>query len=143
VISRRQVFAVAAGAFSVLGLPRWRIDRATAQPVAAVSSATPFGVWRSNDPADLHFEYVNLAGAEGRAFFAIGPSRQFNQNGLTFNSPNSYILKGDAAQGMEPRLRAHASGDEPDARCGLGARGFDFSRWVDVSLHAAAGSAVP
>ncbi len=34
-------------------------------------------------------------------FSQIGPTRQFNQNFLTFNSLNSFILKGDAAQGME------------------------------------------
>ena len=49
-------------------------------------------------------------------FSQIGPNRQFNQNFLTFNSLNSYILKGDAAQGMQltfATLMAR-SGDEPD-----------------------------
>src|SRR5262249_15258013 len=47
----------------------------------------------------------------------------FNQNFLTFNSLNSYILKGDGAQGMEwtfASLMARAE-DEPDAIYGLAA----------------------
>ena len=106
-ISRRRVFAVAAGALSVLGLPRWRIDRATAQPIAA--GVERHGLSAFGDlmyPADFtHFEYVNPRAPKGGLFSQIGPSRQFNQNGLTFNSLNSYILKGDAAQGWNSRLR--------------------------------------
>src|SRR4029077_18884621 len=45
------------------------------------------------------------------------------QNFLTFNSLNSYILKGDAAQGMELTFAAlmARSGDEPDAMYGFAA----------------------
>ena len=56
-------------------------------------------------------------------------ARQYNQNFLTFNSLNSYILKGDAAQGMEltfATLMARA-GDEPDAMYGLAARAVRIS----------------
>ncbi|MGB7100894.1 MAG: ABC transporter substrate-binding protein, partial [Xanthobacteraceae bacterium] len=53
-------------------------------------------------PADFqHFRYVDPHAPKGGTFSQIGPDRQFNQNFLTFNSLNSYILKGDAAQGME------------------------------------------
>ena len=38
-------------------------------------------------------------------FSQIGPNRQFNQNFLTFNSLNSYILKGDARAGHGAHLR--------------------------------------
>src|SRR4029077_20548486 len=43
---------------------------------------------------------------------------------LTFNSLNSYILKGDAAQGMELTFSSlmTRAGDEPDAMYGLAAR---------------------
>ena len=75
-------------------------------------------------PPDFqHFRYVNPAAPKGGIFSQIGPDRQFNQNFLTFNSLNSYILKGDAAQGMEltfATLMAR-SGDEPDAMYGLAA----------------------
>ena len=57
-------------------------------------------------PADFpHFEYVDPNAPKGGMFSQIGPGRQFNQSFQTFNSLNSYILKGDAAQGMELTLR--------------------------------------
>ena len=75
-------------------------------------------------PPDFdHFRYVDPNAPKGGMFSQIGPDRQFNQNFLTFNSLNSYILKGDAAQGMEltfATLMAR-SGDEPDAMYGLAA----------------------
>ena len=55
--------------------------------------------------------------------------RLLNQGLLTFNSLNSFILKGDAAQGMEftfASLMARAY-DEPDAMYGLAARGVQIS----------------
>ena len=74
-------------------------------------------------PDFRHFRYVNPAAPKGGAFSQIGPDRQYNQNFLTFNSLNTYILKGDAAQGMEltfATLMVRA-GDEPDAMYGLAA----------------------
>jgi microcin C transport system substrate-binding protein len=75
-------------------------------------------------PSDFrHFSYVDPSAPKGGLFSQIGPDRQYNQNFLTFNSLNSYILKGDAAQGMEltfATLMAR-SGDEPDAMYGLAA----------------------
>ena len=75
-------------------------------------------------PPDFpHFRYVDPHAPKGGTFSQIGPNRQFNQNFLTFNSLNSYILKGDAAQGMEltfATLMAR-SGDEPDAMYGFAA----------------------
>src|SRR5579863_2414063 len=75
-------------------------------------------------PADFaHFRYVNPQAPKGGVFSQIGPNRLFNQNFLTFNSLNSYILRGDAAQGMEltfASLMARA-GDEPDGMYGLAA----------------------
>jgi len=75
-------------------------------------------------PPDFqHFRYVDPRAPKGGRFSQIGPDRQFNQNFLTFNSLNSYILKGDAAQGMEltfGTLMARC-GDEPDATYGLAA----------------------
>jgi microcin C transport system substrate-binding protein len=81
-------------------------------------------------PADFrHFDYVNPNAPKGGTFSQIGPNRQFNQNFLTFNSLNSYILKGDAAQGMEltfATLMARSS-DEPDAMYGFAARTVKIS----------------
>ena len=75
-------------------------------------------------PADFpHFRYVDPNAPKGGSFSQIGPDRQFNQNFLTFNSLNSYILKGDAAQGMELTFATLMvrCGDEPDAMYGLAA----------------------
>jgi microcin C transport system substrate-binding protein len=62
-------------------------------------------------------------------FSHVATTRIFNQNLLTFNSFNSYILKGDAPQGMEftfasLMVRAY---DEPDAMYGLAACGVQIS----------------
>jgi microcin C transport system substrate-binding protein len=74
-------------------------------------------------PDFTHFSYVDPQAPKGGAFSQIGPDRQYNQNFLTFNSLNSYILKGDAAQGLEltfATLMVRA-GDERDAMYGLAA----------------------
>src|SRR4029450_4036240 len=66
---------------------------------------------------------------KGGAFSQIGPVRLFNQNFLTFNSLNSFILRGDGAQGMEltfATLMSRAT-DEPDAMYGLAARAVRIS----------------
>lgn len=81
-------------------------------------------------PADFkHFDYVNPNASKGGLFSQIGPSRQYNQNFLTFNSLNSYILKGDAAQGMELTFATLMAGaaDEPDSLYGLAARAVKIS----------------
>jgi microcin C transport system substrate-binding protein len=83
-----------------------------------------------NYPADFkHFAYVNPDAPKGGMFSQIGPSRQYNQNFLTFNSLNSYILRGDAAQGMQFTFATLMvrSGDEPDAMYGLAARAVNIS----------------
>ncbi len=81
-------------------------------------------------PPDFkHLEYVNPNAPKGGAFSQVAPTRIFNQGLLTFNSLNSFILKGDAAQGMEftfASLMARAE-DEPDAMYGLAARGVQIS----------------
>jgi microcin C transport system substrate-binding protein len=81
-------------------------------------------------PADFkHFEYVNPDTPKGGLFSQVGSTRQYNQNFLTFNSLNSYILKGDAAQGMELTFAAlmASAADEPDGLYGLAARAVRVS----------------
>jgi microcin C transport system substrate-binding protein len=81
-------------------------------------------------PPDFpHFSYVNPNAPKGGVFSQIGPNRQFNQSFQTFNSLNSYILKGDAAQGMELTFASlmARSGDEPDAMYGLAASSVRIS----------------
>ena len=81
-------------------------------------------------PADFkHFEYVNPTAPKGGVFSHVAPTKIFNQGILTFNTLNSFILKGDAAQGLEftfASLMARAY-DEPDAMYGLAARTVQIS----------------
>src|SRR5262249_10352946 len=81
-------------------------------------------------PANFkQLEYVNVNAPKGGVFSQIGPSRAYNQNFLTFNSLNSYILKGDGAQGMQFTFATlmQSTGDEPDAMYGLAARAVRIS----------------
>jgi microcin C transport system substrate-binding protein len=95
---------------------------------AAAQDAERHGMSAFGDlkyPANFpYFNYVNPNAPKGGVFSQIGPNRQFNQSFQTFNSLNSYILKGDAAQGMELTFATLMvrSGDEPDAMYGLAAR---------------------
>jgi microcin C transport system substrate-binding protein len=80
-------------------------------------------------PEFKHFDYVNPSAPKGGVFSHIGATRAFNQNFLTFNSLNSFILKGDGAQGMQltfASLMARAT-DEPDAVYGLAAHAVRIS----------------
>jgi microcin C transport system substrate-binding protein len=81
-------------------------------------------------PTDFkQLDYVNPQAPKGGVFSQVAPTRIFNQGILTFNSLNSFILKGDAAQGMEytfASLMARAQ-DEPDAMYGLAARAVQIS----------------
>ncbi len=125
-LSRRNVFQIGAGAVasSVVALD------GQAQPVA---DAERHGISSFGDlkyPADFpHFDYVNPQAPKGGVFSQIGPGTIYNQNTLTFNSLNSYILRGDAAQGMELTFASlmARSGDEPDAMYGFTARAVRIS----------------
>ena len=124
--SRRDVLVVGAGAVAAgLAGPALR-----AQPAA---DSERHGISAFGDlkyPPDFkHFEYADPNAPKGGTFSQIGPNRLFNQNFLTFNSLNSYILKGDAAQGMQltfASLMVRAD-DEPDAMYGLATRSVRVS----------------
>jgi len=81
-------------------------------------------------PADFkHFDYVAPNAPKGGLFSQVGPTRLYNQNFLTFNSLNSFILRGDGAQGMELTFASlmAGAGDEPDSLYGLAARAVQIS----------------
>ncbi len=120
--SRRNVLALGAGAVAM----RWAVPARAAR--GAVEGVDVHGLSAFDDlkyPAGFaHFDYVNPGAPKGGLFSTIPSSRAFNQNFLTFNSLNSFILKGDGAHGMEltfASLMARAY-DEPDAMYGLAAR---------------------
>jgi microcin C transport system substrate-binding protein len=80
-------------------------------------------------PEFKHFDYVNPNAAKGGVFSLVEAAGFFNQNPLTFNSLNSFILKGDGALGMQrtfASLMVRAE-DEPDALYGLAARAVVIS----------------
>jgi microcin C transport system substrate-binding protein len=121
-LSRRDfvVAAAAAGAAGTLH-HRVRAEAGTDEMIEA-HGLSAFGDLAY--PADFpHFRYVNPNAPKGGLFSQIGPDRLYNQNFLTFNSLNTFILKGDAAQGMELTFATLLvrCGDEPDAMYGLAA----------------------
>jgi microcin C transport system substrate-binding protein len=123
VISRRNILVMSAGALAA----------AKFAPAASAQDIERHGMSAFGDlayQADFpHFKYVNPDAPKGGVFSQIGPNRQYNQSFQTFNSLNSYILKGDGAQGMELTFATLMvrSGDEPDAMYGLAARGVAIS----------------
>ena len=121
--TRRETLVIGAGALASL----------LVRPAQAQESPERHGMSAFGDlkyPPDFkHFDYVAPNAPKGGVFSHIGSTRAYNQNFLTFNSLNSYILKGDAAQGMEltfASLMAFAA-DEPDSYYGLAARGVRIS----------------
>jgi microcin C transport system substrate-binding protein len=130
-LTRRKVLVLSAGAATAGALaraPAFAAEGAEAADGVEVHGISGFGDLKY--PRDFrHFDFVDPKAPKGGVFSQIGPSRQYNQNFLTFNSLNSYILRGDAAQGMEltfATLMASAS-DEPDAMYGFAASAVRIS----------------
>jgi microcin C transport system substrate-binding protein len=122
-LTRRRLLALGAGAAAAAAIPGGL--SAEEHEVHGISA---FGDLKY--PPDFrHFAYVNPAAPKGGTFSQIGPNRQFNQSFLTFNSLNAYVLRGDAAQGMELTFAALMlrALDEPDAMYGLAARAVRIS----------------
>jgi len=68
-----------------------------------------------------HFSYVNPDAPKGGTLSLIGPTVRYNQGFMSFDSLNSFILRGTAAQGMEMVFDTLMvrNFDEPDALYGL------------------------
>jgi len=95
---------------------------------ASAEAAPRHGISTFGDlkyPADFtHFDYVNPDAPKGGRIATIGTAAMD-----TFDSFNAYILKGDAAQGLEmlfDTLMVRAM-DEPDAVYGLVAKNSDIA----------------
>ena len=83
-----------------------------------------------NYPADFkNFAYVNPDAPKGGSYSECISSRGYNGSFLTFNSLNSYILKGEGVFGMDRTFATlmAGSGDEPDALYAYAARGVTVS----------------
>jgi microcin C transport system substrate-binding protein len=122
-LTRREALIAGAGALA----------GAVVTPAIAADEIETHGISSFGDlkyPPDFkNLAYVNVNAPKGGLFSQIGPSRQYNQNFLTFNSLNSYILRGDGAQGMQLTFATlmQAAGDEPDSMYGLAARAVRIS----------------
>jgi len=122
-LTRRSVLAMSGAAAAASLLPRG----------AGAEEAPSHGISAFGDlnypPNFARFGYVNPDAPKGGTFSHVGGYRAYNQSFLTFNSLNSFVLKGDAAQGMEltfATLMVRAL-DEPDAMYGLAATGARVS----------------
>jgi microcin C transport system substrate-binding protein len=122
-VTRRDTLALGAGALAAT----------IASPAMANEGPERHGMSAFGDlkyPAGFkHLDYVNPNAPKGGTFSQVAATRVFNQNVLTFNSLNIFILKGDGAPGMEltfASLMARAA-DEPDALYGVAARAVRIS----------------
>jgi microcin C transport system substrate-binding protein len=127
-LSRRRLLAAGAGVMASTALPLRAFAQNPANEEGERHGMSAFGDLKY--PADFrHFDYVNPSAPKGGRFSQIGATAQYNQNFLTFDSLNGYVLKGDAAQGLEltfAGLMAPAT-DEPDSMYGLAARAVRIS----------------
>ena len=124
--SRRLVLGLGAGA---LASP-WLRPLAAAAEEAGVETHGLSSFGDLKYPADFqHFDYVNPDAPKGGVFSTIPSTAGLNQNFLTFNSLNIFILKGDGAAGMDMTFAALMSraNDDPDAIYGLAAKSVRIS----------------
>lgn len=122
----RRTFLKLAGAASLSPLLPALTGQAAA--AAAVHGLSVFGDLKYG-PDFTHFSYVDPDAPKGGKFSFRVPYWYYNQNTQTFNSFNSYILKGDAPPRMEmcfDSLMVRAW-DEPDAIYGLVAESVEIS----------------
>jgi microcin C transport system substrate-binding protein len=126
-LSRRRVLVLSASAMAAPALLRGR-SAAVAADEIETHGISAFGDLKY--PTDFkHFGYVNPDAPKGGTFSHWGSPWLYNQNSLTFNSLNSFVLKGDGAMGMELTFATlmMSAEDEPDAMYGLAARAVRIS----------------
>ncbi len=125
--SRRQVLKFTGAAALTASVP-WLPKRAAAAQEGPSHGLSVFGDLKY--PADFtHFDFVNPDAPKGGTFSFQAPYWYFNQNPQTYNTFNSYILKGDAPPRMGlcfDTLMVRAW-DEPDAVYGLVAETVEVS----------------
>jgi microcin C transport system substrate-binding protein len=141
--TRRTVLTLAAGSVAAMALGGRRAlaeePGATTAPTAASANAAAatagerHGLSVFGDlkyaPDFPHFDWVNPQAPKGGRMVFTPPSWAFNQNPQTFNTFNSFVLRGDAPPRIETifdTLMVRAL-DEPDAMYGLVARSAEVS----------------
>jgi microcin C transport system substrate-binding protein len=122
VITRRRALVLSAGALAALKLAPASAQQAERHGMSAFGDL--------DLPADFkHFAYVNPNAPKDGTFSEWVTSRTYNGSFLTFNSLNSFILKGEGVLGMDltfATLMVRGS-DEPDAMYGFAARSVSIS----------------
>ena len=129
-LTRRRALQLGAAAAAASGLAPW----AWAAGKSGLHGLSVFGDLKY--PADFaNFAYINPDAPKGGRMNFQPPYRYFNQSFSTFNTLNSFVLKGDAPPRMEmcfDTLMASAE-DEPDSLYGLIAESVDVSE--DLSTY--------
>ena len=126
-MTRREALAAATGGALAAALPRFAFAAPEAGEIET-HGLSAFGDLKY--PADFRqFAYVDPQAPRGGMFSQVGTVRYYNQNFLTFNSLNGFILRGDAALGIERTFATlmKRAWDEPDAMYGLAARSVRIS----------------
>src|SRR5262245_41675601 len=125
-VSRREALIIALGTAAMAAGP-------VLPPRALADEREVHGISAFGDlkyPPDFpRFDYVDTSAPKGGMFSQAVTSRGYNGSFLTFNSLNSYILKGDGAIGMDATFTTlmERAADEPDAMYGLVARAVRIS----------------
>lgn len=126
--SRRQVLKLTGAAALASAMAPFSAGRASTDGIGPSHGLSVFGDLKYG-PDFTHFDYVNPGAPKGGTFRFTAPYWYFNQNVLTYNNFNSFILSGDAPPRMElcfDTLMVRAW-DEPDAVYGLVAETVDVS----------------
>jgi len=126
--SRRQVLKLTGAAALTASVPWGAQAAAGAAPGEPRHGLSVFGDLKYG-PDFAFFDYVNPAAPKGGTFSFQAPYWYFNQKPQTYNTFNSFILKGDAPPRMElcfDTLMVRAW-DEPDAVYGLVAETVEVS----------------
>ena len=91
-LHRRELLALGAGAVAAgIVAPAQVQNAAAAAEEVERHGMSAFGELKY--PSGFkHFDYVNPDAPKGGTFSQIGPNKQYNQNFLTFNSLNTFIL---------------------------------------------------
>ncbi|MEP1932311.1 MAG: extracellular solute-binding protein [Roseibium sp.] len=130
-LTRRTILKLTGTAAIASTVGSWTANSAFAEAGSASEPSHGLSVFGDlkYGPDFTHFDYANPDAPQGGTFRFRAPSWQYNQNARTYNSFNSFILKGDAPPRMElcfDSLMVRAV-DEPDAMYGLVAETVEVS----------------
>jgi microcin C transport system substrate-binding protein len=123
-VTRRTLLAGSAAALALAGAPSRAEDDAVERHGLSIFGELKY------PPDFAHFDYVRPDAPVGGVFSHQPPQRMLNQSFQTFNSLNTWILRGDGALQMELTFASLMAGaaDEPDSMYGFAARAVRVAR---------------